>query len=89
MRLSIGTCNRAPETHSPSRHHRDDHMMDGETAPKRGLRVGLTDRFFDRKGRLISLTEWARKRQDPDFCRIGYWEGEGGLGSTPSGSAWT
>ena len=26
----------------------------------------------------MSLAEWARKRQDPDYCRIGYWEGEGG-----------
>ncbi|WP_156765389.1 hypothetical protein [Mycobacterium sp. 1245852.3] len=41
-------------------------------------RVRLRDRFFDRAGRPISLDEWTVRRLDPDYCRIGYWEGEGG-----------
>lgn len=41
-------------------------------------RVRLQDRFFDRGGQRISLEQWASKRRDPDYCRIGYWEGEGG-----------
>lgn len=41
-------------------------------------RVRVTDRFFDRAGRPISIAEWAVKRRDSDYCRIGYWEGEGG-----------
>jgi hypothetical protein len=41
-------------------------------------RVRLADRFLDRAGRPISLDEWAVKRRDPDYCRVGYWEGEGG-----------
>jgi hypothetical protein len=40
--------------------------------------VRLRDRFFDRAGHRISLDEWAVKRRDPVYCRIGYWEGEGG-----------
>lgn len=38
----------------------------------------MRDRFFDRAGRPIGLDEWAAKRRDPAYCRIGYWEGEGG-----------
>jgi hypothetical protein len=52
----------------------DHHSMDrGPSA-----RVRLADRFFDRAGRPISLAEWAIKRRDVNYCRVGYWEGEGG-----------
>ena len=52
-----------------------DHLYPGTEAV---LRVRLRDRFFDRAGRPIPLDEWAVKRSDPNYSRIGYWEGEGG-----------
>ncbi|WP_156747857.1 hypothetical protein [Mycobacterium sp. 1465703.0] len=52
-----------------------DHL---HSAAEAVSRVRLRDRFFDRAGRSISLDQWAAKRRDPDYCRIGYREGEGG-----------
>ena len=42
------------------------------------LRVRTRDQFYDRAGGPISLSDWATRRRDPDYCRVGYWEGEGG-----------
>ena len=41
-------------------------------------RVRTADRFFNRDGQPITLLDWANLRRDPDYCCIGYWEGEGG-----------
>jgi len=42
------------------------------------LRVRTRDQFYDRAGGPISLSDWATRRRDPDYCRVGYWEGDGG-----------
>jgi hypothetical protein len=41
-------------------------------------RVRTYDRFFDRDGKPITVLDWAALRSDPAYCRVGYWEGEGG-----------
>jgi hypothetical protein len=43
-----------------------------------GLRVRLQDRVYDKDGNPITLQQWAAHRADADYCRLGYWEGEGG-----------
>jgi hypothetical protein len=41
-------------------------------------RVRSSDNFYDKTGKPMSLTEWVIRRRDPEYCRLGYWEGEGG-----------
>jgi hypothetical protein len=46
--------------------------------PPRIGRVREHDQFFNKAGQPISLNQWAIHRRDNDYCRLGYWEGEGG-----------
>jgi hypothetical protein len=50
------------------------HLAAVKPAPPR---VRTSDQFYDRAGNPISLSNWATRRRDPDYCCVGYWEGEG------------
>jgi hypothetical protein len=41
-------------------------------------RVRQHNQFYDKAGQPISLSQWAIHRQSIDYCRLAYWEGEGG-----------
>lgn len=40
--------------------------------------VRTADRFLDKDCQTLTIEQWALKRNDPTFCSIGYWQGEGG-----------
>ena len=59
---------------SPAGDHNDRDGTDKGPASSARPRA---DGFLDRSNNRITITEWERRRRDPDYCIVAHWQGEG------------